>query len=358
MEKNNVGKNNMQKIILVFNVGSSSIKYSLFQGLDRINSGINERLKSKEDYSRAINSIFKKFDNKKIDVIAHRVVHGGQINQPSKITREIKNKIKEFSEFAPLHNPNQLRVIELCEKFKKPQYAIFDTMFFANLPEIAKTYAIPKEIIKKYKIRRYGFHGLSHEYVSKGMKGKTIVCHLGSGSSISAIKDGKAIDTSMGLTPLEGIMMGTRSGSIDPGIIFFLEKKGYNVEDILTNKSGLKGICKYNDFRDIRSNINKNKDCKLAYEMFIYSIIKAIGSYVAALNGLNNLVFTAAIGENVPKLRRDICNNLKYLGLKLDENKNEKNAEIISSNNSKVRVFVKKTDEEKMIVEEVLKILK
>jgi acetate kinase len=342
----------------VFNVGSSSIKYSLFQNLDRIDFGMVERLKTKEDYSKAIKNIFKKYENKKIDILAHRVVHGGEINKPSKINKEVERKIKEFSEFAPLHNPKQLMVIEICKKFQKPQYAVFDTAFFSDIPEVAKTYAIPKEITKKYNIRRYGFHGLSHEYVSKGLKGKTIICHLGSGVSISAIENGKAIDTSMGLTPLEGTIMGTRSGSIDPGIIFFLQKKGYNAEDVLTNQSGLKGICNHNDFRDIRSNMSKNKDCKLAYEMFIYSTIKIIGSYIAVLNGLNNLIFTAAIGENVPKLRRDICNNLKYLGLNLDESKNEKNAEVISSNSSKVKVFVKKTDEERMIAEEVMKVLK
>jgi acetate kinase len=356
--KKQAGGKYMQKKILVFNVGSSSIKYSLFQNLNRIDSGLIERLKTKEDYLEAINKIFKKFEDENINVITHRIVHGGEINHTSKITKEIKDKIKEFSEFAPLHNPKQLMVIELCEKFKKTQYAVFDTMFFANLPEVTKIYAIPKEITKKYNIMRYGFHGLSHEYVSKGLKGKTITCHLGSGASISAIDTGKAVDTSMGLTPLEGVIMGTRSGSIDPGIIFFLEKKGYNAENILTNESGLKGICNFNDFRDIRKNMNKNKDCKLAYNMFIYSILKTIGSYVTILNGLDNLVFTAAIGENVPRLRKDICNNLKYLGLKLDETKNEKNTEIISSKNSKIKVYVKKTDEEKMIAEEVLKILR
>ncbi|HPD82044.1 MAG TPA: acetate/propionate family kinase [Candidatus Pacearchaeota archaeon] len=348
----------MQKKILVFNVGSSSIKYSLFYEAKKITSGFIERLNDKKDYSEAINKIFKKFENEKINVLAHRVVHGRELKKTSLINPEIKKKIKQFSEFAPLHNPKQLMVIELCERFKKPQYAVFDTMFFSDLPEVAKIYAIPKNITEKHSIRKYGFHGLSHKYVSKGLNGKTIVCHLGSGVSISAINNEKAIDTSMGLTPLEGVIMGTRSGSIDPGIIFFLEKRKYNAEDLLTNKSGLKGICGYNDFRDIRSRINKNKNCKLAYEMFTYSIVKTIGSYVSALNGLNNLVFTAAIGENVPKLRKEICNSLKYLGLKLDEDKNEKNEEVISSKDSKIKVHVRKTDEEKMIAEEVLKILK
>lgn len=348
----------MQKIILVFNVGSSSIKYSLFNNSNLIESDNYERLKSKKDYEKAIDTILKKLEDTKIDAIAHRVVHGGELNKTSKITKEVKDKIKQFSEFAPLHNPKQLMVIELCEKLKKPQYAVFDTMFFSNLPEIARRYAIPKELTEKYKIRRYGFHGLSHASISKDIKGKTITCHLGSGSSITAIKEGKAIDTTMGLTPLEGVIMGTRSGSIDPGIIFLLQKKGYNAENILTNESGFKGLCKFTDFRDIRSNMNKNKDCKLAYDMFAYSIIKTIGAYISVLNGLDNLIFTAAIGENVPILRELICDNLKYTGLKLDKNKNENNEEIISSKESKVRVYVKKADEERIIIEEVLRILK
>jgi len=348
----------MAKNILVFNVGSSSIKYGLFENSNSIQSHNYEKLKSKKDYETTIKNIFEKLKNIRIDAIAHRVVHGGELKKTSKITKDIKNKIKQSSEFAPLHNPNQLMVIGLCESFKKPQYAVFDTMFFANLPEVAKTYAIPKEITTKYNIKKAGFHGLSDKYVSKDLKGRTIVCHLGSGSSISAIKDGKAIDTTMGLTPLEGIMMGTRSGSIDPGIIFFLQKKGYNMEDILTNKSGFKGMSKFNDFRDILSRMDKNKDCELTYDLFVYQIIKTIGSYIAALNGLDNLVFTAAIGENVPKLREDVCKNLQFISISIDKNKNKNNSELISSNNSKVKVYVRKADEGEIMAEEVLNILK
>ncbi len=357
MEKNNVGKNSMQKKILVFNVGSSSIKYSLFEDLKLLEYGNKEKLKSKKDYENAVQEIFQQFIDRNIDVLAHRVVHGGELKETSMITSEVKEKIKTFSEFAPLHNPKQLMVIELCEKFQKPQYAVFDTMFFANIPEVAKTYAIPKEITEKYNIRRYGFHGLSHEYSSKKLKGRTIVCHLGSGSSISAIKDGKPLDTSMGLTPLEGIMMGTRSGSIDPGIILYLQKKKYDVEEILTNQSGLKGISGYNDFRDVLKGMEEHKECKLAYDLFVYRITKVIGSYITVLNGLDNLVFTAAIGENVPKLRKDICAKLKFLGLKLNKNKNNGNDEKISSIFSKIKVYVIKSDEESMAAEEVLKIL-
>jgi acetate kinase len=345
-----------ENIILVFNVGSSSIKYTLFENSELLKSGNYERLKTKGDYEDSVRKIFDEID-KEVDFVVHRVVHGGDLKRPSKITEEVKDKIKEFSEFAQLHNPKQLMVIELCEVYKKPQYAVFDTMFFSELPEVAKTYAIPMEITKKYEIRRYGFHGLSHAYVSKNLKGKTITCHLGSGSSIAAIIDGKPIDTSMGLTPLEGLIMGTRSGTIDPGIIFFLQKKGYNVEEILTEKSGLKGICGENDFRDILSNMNKDKTFKLAYDMFLYQVIKTIGAYIAVMDGIDNLVFTAAIGENVPRLREDVCKHFEYMGIKIDKEENKKNSEIISSKSSSVKVIVKKTNEEKTAVEEVLKIL-
>ncbi|MCL5018346.1 MAG: acetate/propionate family kinase [Candidatus Pacearchaeota archaeon] len=347
----------MVKKILVFNVGSSSIKYSLFEDLNLVDSGNFEKLKTKEDYSKSVEEIFKKINGNHISFIIHRVVHGGDLKKPSKITKETKEKIKEYSEFAPLHNPKQLMVIDLCEKYKKTQYAVFDTMFFSEIPDVAKFYAIPKEITKKYGIKRYGFHGLSHEYVSRDLKGKTITCHLGSGSSMSAILNGKAIDTTMGFTPSEGLIMGTRSGTIDPGIIFFLEKKGRNAKELLTEESGLKGLTGFNDFRDILSKMKKNKDCKLAYEMLVYQISKIIGSYIVALGGLDNLVFTAKIGENVPKLREDVCRYLSVFGIEIDKEKNRLNSEIISSKKSNVKVFVKKTNEEKMAVEKVLKIL-
>lgn len=343
------------KTILVFNVGSSSIKYSLFKNLDLEKSGNYERLKTKEDYKKSIDKIFDEI-NENIDLFVHRIVHGGNLKKPLRITQKAKNNIKKFSELAPLHNIPELMVINFCEKYKKPQYAVFDTMFFSNLPEVSKTYAIPNKLTKKYDIKRYGFHGLSHESVSRNMKGKTITCHLGAGSSISAILNGKPIDTTMGFTPLEGVIMTTRSGSIDPGIIFFLEKKGYNVEKLLTNESGLKGICGYSDFRDVRKNLNR-KDCKLAYNMFMLSIIKTISSYIGVLNGLDNLIFTGAIGENVQGLRKEVCNCLSFIGIKIDKKKNKSNSEIISSKKSKIKVWVKKANEEKMAVKSVLKIL-
>ncbi len=343
--------------ILVFNVGSSSIKYRLFDNLNQTESGGYERLASEEDYKRGLKKIFGKINLDGIDLIIHRVVHGGDLKKPSRITKDIKKRIRKFSEFAPLHNPKQLMAIEFCEKYKKPQYAVFDTSFFSGIPEVSRIYAIPKNLTKKYGIVRYGFHGLSHEYVSKNMNGKTITCHLGAGSSISAMINSKPIDTSMGLTPLDGIMMTTRSGAIDPGIIFFLEKRGYNAKNLLEKESGLKGICGYSDFRDILSKKEKNRDCKLAYEIFVYQLTKMIGSYIAVLGGLDNLVFTAKIGENVAGLRKDVCNHFFYLGMEIDEKKNKSNSEIISSKKSRIKVWVKKTNEEKIALEEVLKIL-
>jgi len=343
----------MIKKILVFNVGSSSIKYSLFENKKRILKKTFEELNSIKDYKKAFEKIKKELKNKNFDLIIHRIVHGGDLKKPVKINKEIKNKIKGFSKFAPLHNPKELEIINLCKKFKKPQYAVFDTMFFSDLPKVSKTYAIPTTISKKYKIQKYGFHGLSHKSVSKNLKGKTIVCHLGQGSSISAIKNKKPIDTSMGLTPLEGLMMCTRSGSIDPGLILFLQEKNYDLNKILNKESGLKGISGYSDFRKIRKNL-KNKDNKLAYEMFVQDIVKYIGSYVAELNGLNNLVFTGAIGEQVPMLRKDVCKKLKFLNLKLNKTKNQKNKKIISSKDSKIKVYVVPTNEDEQMIEEVL----
>ena len=345
------------KKILVFNVGSSTIKFSMFEGREKTLEGKYERLKTREDYVKAFNEISKQlYEKVGFDMIVHRVVHGGNISKPARIDEKVKERIKKYSKFAPLHNPKELMIINLAEKFKKPQYAVFDTAFFVKLPKVAKIYPIPIELIKKYHIQRFGFHGLSHESVSKGLKGKTITCHLGQGASLSAIKNSKAIDTSMGLTPLEGIMMMTRSGSIDPGLILFLEKKGHNAYKLLNLQSGFKGLTGLSDFKEVLKNLKK-KEVKLAYDIFVYQIIKFIGAYSAVLDGLNNLVFTGAIGENSFRLREDVCEHLDYLGVGLDKakNKNRKNLEIISSKSSKVKVYVKHANEDVIMVEEVMK---
>jgi len=366
--------------ILVFNAGSSTLKYALFienfdglakfskkkfertindsnfsNGENQIVSGKMENLKNSADYKRALGKIISELKEKNMnfDVIGHRVVHGGPLKESCLINSKVEKIIEKFSELAPLHNPVELEIIKDCKKFKKKQFAVFDTAFFHDLPDRAKIYPIPKKISDKFEIRRYGFHGTSHKFVSRGLAGKTITCHIGSGASISSIVDGKAVDTSMGFTPMEGLMMGTRAGDIDSGLVLFLEKKGYDANKLLNFESGFKAFLKENDFTFVRDNLNK-PEVKLVFDMFVYRIVKYIGAYSAAMNGLDNLVFTAGIGENSDLLRKEIAKNLGFLGLELDEGKNKSNAEIISSANSKIKVYVRKTNEEFLIAKEVM----
>jgi len=345
--------------ILVFNAGSSTLKYALFSGEKQIISGKIENLKNSEDYKKALGKVISELKEKNLsfDYIGHRVVHGGPLKESCLINSKVEKIIEKFSELAPLHNPVEWEIIKDCKKFKKKQFAIFDTAFFHDIPDKAKIYPIPKKISEKFEIRRYGFHGTSHKFVSSGLKGKTITCHIGSGASISAIVDGKAVDTSMGFTPMEGLMMGTRAGDIDPGLTLFLEKKGYDANKILNFESGFKAFLKDYDFRYVKNNLNK-KEVRLAFDIFVYRIVKYIGAYAAAMNGLDNLVFTAGIGENSDLLRKEIAKNLGFLGLELDEGKNKSNSEIISSANSKVKVYVRKTNEEFLIAKEVMNLIK
>ena len=363
--------------ILVINAGSSSLKFAFFKDKSKLISGNCERIGSKKSFFRYTDNNGKKeekadipnhqsgvkiilnlLESKKLsfEAIGHRVVHGGPLEKTSLITAKVEKIIEKYSSFAPLHNPYQLKVIKEFKKFKKRQYAVFDTAFFANIPDTEKIYPIPWQISKKYNLRRYGFHGSSHRFVSEGLKGKTITCHLGNGSSISAIKDGKVISNSMGLTPLAGVMMATRPGDLDPGLVLFLKEKGYDMEKLLNFQSGFKSFSPYTDLRDIFERLS-NPKIKLAFDIFINRIVKYIGAYSALLNGLDNLVFTAGIGENSFLVREKICQNLSYLGVRLDNNKNKKNDFIISSSNSKVKVYVKKTDEETIIANQIVKIL-
>ncbi|MFH1358599.1 MAG: acetate/propionate family kinase [archaeon] len=361
----------MVKKILVFNAGSSSLKFALFYGNEMRLFGKCDRIGSSKshlvinNYEKVVNIQIKNFniaikiikdiikeEKYEFDVIGHRVVHGGFLKKTSKINSKVENVIKKYSDFAPLHNPNELLVINACKKLRKPQYAVFDTSFFSNLPEKSKVYPIPKEISKKFNIRRYGFHGISHKFVSKGLGGKTVTCHLGNGASVCAIENKNVIDTSMGLTPLEGIMMGTRAGDLDPGLIIFLQKKGYNLDKILNYESGFKAIFGKTDIRDVVS--SKSKSAKLALDIFTYKLAKYIGAYAAAMNGLDNLVFTGGIGENIPIVRKKVCDYLLFLGLKIDKVKNNKNLRLISEKRSKVKVYVIKTNEELAIAKEIL----
>lgn len=356
-------------MLLVFNAGSSSLKFELFSTLrqaqgDKLKSlfegHFDNHGKPIKDFRHAVCRAIEMLKKKKfiknlseIRAIGHRVVHGGErYTKPVKITQKVIAEIRKLSKLAPLHNPPNLACILACKKFFPTvrQVAVFDTSFHQTIREKAYLYGLPYYFAKTLRIRRYGFHGTSHQYVYEQVRKKlgakktkrTITCHLGNGCSMTAILNGKVIDTSMGFTPLEGIPMGTRSGDIDPAIIFYLISRGFKpheIEKILMKKSGLLGVSQISsDMRDLWAAYKKkNKNAKRALEWFVYRIAKYIGAYAAALGGLDCLVFTGGIGENAWYLRKWI---LKYIKGFL-----------------RPRVLVIPTDEEKKIAEEVLKIL-
>lgn len=299
-----------------------------------------------------------------INIVGHRVVHGGShFSETAEITKTVKDKIKELSSLAPLHNPPNLEGIDVAEDVfpAAKQVAVFDTAFHQTIPEYAYKYAIPNEFLDKYKIRVYGFHGTSHKYVSEKAieylakkESKIITIHLGNGCSMTAIKNGKSIDHSLGFSPLNGLIMGTRSGDIDPSVIFYLKDKlGYSTKEIhtlLNKKSGMLGLTGYSDLRDVEIMAAKgNKDCVLALHMSAYRIKKYIGSYTAILNGLDAVVFTAGIGENSTLMRQLACADLDYLGIELNRNRNaiqSKKIREINTQESKVKILVIPTNEE------------
>ncbi|WJJ96645.1 acetate/propionate family kinase [Algibacter luteus] len=380
--------------VLVLNSGSSSLKFQLFSMPEEkiLCSGIIERIgledaifkyKTDKDSIEVVKSIpnhkvglelvskqlldkdtgiIKSTDD--INIVGHRVVHGGKhFSDTTEITIEVKDKIKALSALAPLHNPANLEGIEVAETIftNAKQVAVFDTAFHQSIPEYAYKYAIPNEFLEKHNIRVYGFHGTSHKYISeKAVEylGKThskiITIHLGNGCSMTAVKDGKSIDHTLGFSPINGLIMGTRSGEIDQSIIFHLAKKfNYSLDeinDILQKKSGMLGLTGYSDLRDILAEAKKgNRDCELALQMNAYRIKKYIGSYAAVLNGLDAIVFTAGIGENSPDIRERVCEDLDYLGIVLDKEKNnirpDKLTEI-NTDTSKVKILVIPTNEE------------
>lgn len=386
--------------ILVLNCGSSSLKYQFIDMKDEsvLAKGICERIgnqgslfthkaagkdevsfeKPMKDHTDAVQLVIDALLNKdygvivnvdEISAVGHRVLHGGKYFSDSVIiNNEVKKAIKDCFELGPLHNPANLIGIEACEKLmpKTPQVAVFDTAFFQSMPEKAYLYAIPYEYYEKYNLRRYGFHGTSHRFVSSKaaeMMGKPleqlkiITCHLGNGASVTALANGRVADTSMGLTPLEGLIMGTRSGDIDPAILEFIMNKenisSQEMNDILNKKSGILGISGVSsDFRDVEAAAKAgNKRADIALEMFYYRVAKYVGSYVAAMNGVDTLVFTAGLGENSSYTREVICRYLTYLGIELSEEENSKRgtAHKISTDNSKISVFVIPTNEELVI---------
>ena len=319
-------------MILILNCGSQSIKWKLFD------DSLNFKKKGKQEvfnfdfknYQKVLIEELTKIKNDggRTSIIGHRVVFGGKrFREPIKITGKVLKELERFNKFAPLHNPFNISGIKSAKKIfpEVQQWAVFDTEFFKDLPEEAKTYALPEILRKKYGFLRFGFHGISHEYVAREAakklkkpfeKLKIITLHLGGGASICAVKNGKAIDISMGFTPMEGLVMMTRAGDLDPGIIIELSKKfsAQRVNEILNCQSGVKGICGLSDMRKVLREIKRgNKKAKLALDIFIYYIKKYIGAYFTILNGCDVLVFTGAIGSGSGKIRNRICKNLKIL---------------------------------------------
>ncbi len=372
--------------ILVLNSGSSSVKYALFsvQSLKLVVKGIEENVglpQGPKNHHEALNKIFTLLekggyvgDLKEIEIVGHRVVHGGEYFRAATIiTGDVLQKIKDLSLMAPLHNPPNILGIEICQKLLPwaKNIAVFDTEFYSSLPRESYIYALPYEFYEKHKIRRYGFHGISHKYISAeaqkilkkecGFKAqRMITCHLGAGSSITAILDGKPVDTSMGFTPLEGLVMTTRSGNIDPFIpIYLINNLNYTsqeVDELLNKKSGYLGVCGLKDFRDILK-LETDKS-RLCYQIYLRSVVKYIGSYIALLGGVDALVFTGGIGEGSAKFRKEVMDNFKFLEIKIDDRKNKQQSIIISTPQSKIKVLVIPTNEELMIAREVSTIIK
>ncbi len=309
-----------------------------------------------------------------IAAVGHRVVHGGSdFSATVKIDEKVKEKIKQLFELAPLHNPANLEGINVAEEIfsSAEQIAVFDTAFHQTMPEVAYKYAIPNYLLTENKVRVYGFHGTSHKYVSEKAinylkdNSKIITIHLGNGCSMAAVKDGKCIDTSMGFSPSNGLIMGTRAGDIDQSVVFYMIKNlGYTPDEVnavLLKQSGMLGLTGYSDLRDIEAEAEKgNKDCLLALQMNAYRIRKTIGAYAAALNGLDAIVFTAGIGENSSYMRNLICTDMDYFGIEIDTGKNElrsKELREINSEKFKVKVLVVPTDEEYEIANQVFQLL-
>ena len=395
--------------ILVLNCGSSSIKYALYNMDDQsvMTSGGAERVgmdgafvkvklangEKKQimhdipEHTEGVKFIFSLLTDPEIgviksldeiDAVGHRMVHGGEkFNKSVILNDEVLKAFEAVSDLAPLHNPANLKGVRAVSELMPglPQVGVFDTAFHQTMPKKAFMYAIPYELYKEYGVRRYGFHGTSHRYVSQrvcdflGVSpiGKRIItCHIGNGGSISAVVDGKCVDTTMGLTPLEGVMMGTRSGDIDGGAITFLEKKlnldADGMSNLLNKKSGVLGITgKSSDMRDVENAANAGDErAQLALDMYFYRIKKYIGAYAAAMGGVDIIVFTAGVGENQIGMREAVCNGLEFLGVKFDAKKNNVRGEeaVISADDSKVIVTVIPTDEELMIATDTMNLLK
>lgn len=394
--------------VLVLNCGSSSIKYKLYEmttrevlaqgGIEKLglpDSFLKFTLPSGEkkviernipEHTSGVQFIFEILTSpeygvlqslKEVDAVGHRVVHGAmKFSDSVLITPEVIKTIEECSDLSPLHNPANLKGIAAVSQLLPdvPQVGVFDTAFHQTMPEYAYLYALPYEYFQKYGIRRYGFHGTSHRYVSKRVceylqipveGSRIITCHIGNGGSISAVKDGKCIDTSMGLTPLEGLMMGTRCGDIDAGaLIYLMKKEGWNADqlsDVLNKKSGVLGMFeRSSDMRELEDAVARGEErAILTEQMYFYRITKYIGAYAAAMGGVDVILFTGGVGENQATAREGVCKTLGFMGVKIDAEKNKVRGEeaIISTEDSKVKVVVIPTDEELTIASDTVAIL-
>lgn len=388
--------------VLVINSGSSSLKYQLVNPENgaAIASGLVERIGENSsllkhtygdqevnleapvhDHSEALAKVLELFDQvgpalseAGIVAVGHRVVQGGSyFSGPALIDDEVRNLIDDLAPLAPLHNPAHLKGIDVArELIKVPNVAVFDTAFFQGLPAEAATYALDKEVAAKYSIRRYGAHGTSHQFVSSAVADflgtgelKQVVLHLGNGASASAVVNGHAVDTSMGLTPLEGLVMGTRTGDIDPAAVFHLSRVGGmstdEIDTLFNKQSGLKGLTGDNDMRAVRERANNgDADARLALDVVVHRLVKYVGSYTAVMGGLDALTFTAGIGENDAVLRAEVCERLAFMGVKLDEAANavrSKEPRVISAEDSAVKVLVVPTNEELAIARQAMSLL-
>ncbi len=390
--------------ILVINSGSSSIKYQLIEMPEGkvLGSGLVERIGQESsiltykylrgdvflehktthgipDHTAGLEEVAALLTDKElgvianpdeIDIVGHRVVHGGEKFAATVIINEdVKEKIRSLFSLAPLHNPANLLGIEVAEKIftHAKQVAVFDTAFYQTIPEVAYRFAVPNKLYEEHGIRSYGFHGTSHKYVSEQVTKyfdnpslKIVSIHLGNGCSMSAIMNGRCVDTSMGLGPMNGLIMGTRSGDIDQSVIFYLVNQlGYSLEEVnelLNKKSGLLGLAGVSDMRDLKALIEKgDKNAILAHQLYVYRIKKYIGYFAAIMNGLDVVLFTAGVGENDPLTRSKVCDQMDYFGIILDEEQNKKRVpgiNIISTNESTVKVLVVPTNEEMEIAEQ------
>lgn len=395
--------------VLVINCGSSSLKYQLIDSVSEnvLAKGLCERIgidgrlvyqkaggekeiteSDMPTHKQAIQLVIEALINpqsgaigslEEIDAVGHRVVHGGEKFASSVLlTEEVMAAIEECNDLAPLHNPANLIGINACRELMPsvPMVGVFDTAFHQTMPKKAYLYGLPYEYYEKYKVRRYGFHGTSHSFVSKRTAeflgidlkdSKIVVAHLGNGASISAVRNGECVDTSMGLTPLEGLVMGTRSGDIDPAIMEYIAKKEdldiEGVMEVLNKKSGVSGMTRggSSDFRDLQEEIKAgNELAATAVDVFCYRVAKYIGSYVAAMNGVDAIAFTAGIGENVALVRRKVCEYLGYLGVEIDEERNQKtfgDEVILSKDPTGVKVCVIPTNEELAIARETVALI-